>query len=103
MVGFLLVNQRLGEDGVTGEDDGDGDDVEEGRGQPPHHPVRFALEDPHRELVGGTDPDEVEVCEDPGETEGQTPGDHDAQVGESQHGEDGEGDGADLEKTNVSV
>ena len=85
MVGFLLVNHRLGEDGVTGEDDGDGDDVEEGRGQPPHHPVRFTLPDPHRELVCRTDPDEVEVSEYPGEAEGETPGYHDAKVGESQH------------------
>ena len=82
MVGFLLLNQRSGEDGVAGEDDGDGDDVEEGRGQPPHHPVRFALEDPHRELVGGTDPDEVEVGEGPGKAKGKTPAHHDTKVGE---------------------
>ena len=85
MVGFLLVNHRFGEDGVTGEDDGDGDDVEEGGCQPPHHPVRFTLPDPHRELVRRTDPDEVEVSEYPGEAEGETPGYHDAKVGESQH------------------
>ena len=85
MAGFLLINERLGEDGIAGEDDGDGDDVEEGGGEPPHHPVRFTLPDPHRELVGWTDPYEVEVCEYPGQAEGEAPGYHDAQVGESQH------------------
>ena len=85
MVGFLLINQGLREDGVTSEDDGDGDDVEEGRSEPPHHPVRFTFSDPHRQLVCWTDPNEVEVCEYPGQPEGETPGYHDAKVGESQH------------------
>ena len=85
MVSFLLINQGLREDGVTSEDDGDGDDVEEGRSEPPHHPVRFTLSDPHRQLVCWTDPNEVEVGEYPGQPEGETPGYHDAKVGKSQH------------------
>ena len=42
--------------------------------------------------MGGADPDKVEVGEDPGQPEGQPPGDHDAQVGERQHREDGQAD-----------
>ena len=37
--------------------------------------------DPHCELVGGTDPDEVEVGEGPGKAEGKTPAHHDSQIG----------------------
>ena len=98
MVGLLLVlgDERVREEGVAGEDDRDGDDVKEGGGGPPDHPVRLDLPDPHGELVCGTDPDEVEVCEDPGQAEGQAPGDHDAEVGEGHHGQDREGDGPDL-------
>ena len=70
--------------------------MEEGGRHPPHHPVGLALPDAHGELVGRADPDEVEVCEDPWQTEGQAPGDHDAEVGEGQHRQDGEGDGPDL-------
>lgn len=42
------------------------------------------------------DPDKVEVGEYPGQPKGQAPGDHDAQVGESQHGQDGQADGDGL-------
>ena len=42
--------------------------------------------------MGGADPDKVEVGEYPGQPEGQAPGDHDAQVGERQHGQDGQAD-----------
>ena len=38
--------------------------------------------DPHCELVGGTDPDEVEVGERPGKAKGEPPTHHDTQVGE---------------------
>ena len=38
--------------------------------------------DPHCELVGGTDPDEVEVGEGPGKAKGKTPAHHDTKVGE---------------------
>ena len=50
------------------------------------------LPDAHGDLVGGADPDKVEVCKDPGQPEGQPPGDHDAQVGERQHRQDGQAD-----------
>ena len=42
--------------------------------------------------MGGADPDKVEVGQDPGQSEGQPPGDHDAQVGEGQHRQDGQAD-----------
>ena len=48
--------------------------------------------DAHGDLVGGADPDKVEVGQDPGQSEGQPPGDHDAQVGEGQHRQDGQAD-----------
>ena len=42
--------------------------------------------------MGGADPDKVEVGQDPGQSEGQAPGDHDAQVGEGQHRQYGQAD-----------
>ena len=48
--------------------------------------------DAHGDLVGGADPDKVEVGQYPGQPEGQTPGDHDAQVWEGQHRQDGKAD-----------
>ena len=42
--------------------------------------------------MGGADPDKVEVGQDPGQSEGQPPGDHDAQVGEGQHRQYGQAD-----------
>ena len=42
--------------------------------------------------MGGADPDKVEVGQDPGQPEGQAPGDHDAQVREGQHCQDGKAD-----------
>ena len=53
---------------------------------------KLDLPDAHGDLVGGADPDEVEVCEDPGQPEGQPPRDHDPQVGEGQHRQDGQAD-----------
>ena len=51
--------------------------------------------------MGGADPDKVEVCEDPGQPEGQAPGDHDAQVGEGQHRQDGQADRDGLQINNL--
>ena len=42
------------------------------------------------------DPDEVEVSEDPGKADGETPADGDAEVGENHNREDGQGDAANL-------
>ena len=80
----------------------DQDDLQEGGGGPPDHPVWFTLLDPHGELVGGADPYEVEVGEYPGQSEGEAPGDHDAEVGQGHHGHDRESDGANLGYISVS-
>ena len=60
----------------------DQDDLQEGGGGPPDHPVWFTLLDPHGELVGGADPYEVEVGEGPWKAKGETPTHHDAKIGE---------------------
>ena len=59
--------------------------------------------DAHGDLVGGADPDKVEVGEYPGQPEGQAPGDHDAQVGESQHRKDGQADRDGLAKADYRL
>ena len=46
--------------------------------------------------MSGTEPDEVEVGQDPGEPEGEAPADHDAEVGQRQHRHHRQQDGAHL-------
>jgi len=50
-----------GEGGVGGEDAKDEENVDTGGGDPPQHPVWLEFPDPHGELVGRTDPNEVKV------------------------------------------
>ena len=73
------------EEGGGDDHGGDQEDVDAAGHHPPDHAVRLQLPDAHGELVGGADPDEVEVCQDPGEAEGEAPADHDAEVGQRQH------------------
>ena len=48
--------------------------------------------------MGGADPDKVEVSQYPGQPKGESPGDHDAQVGERQYRQHRQADGDGLEE-----
>ena len=97
-----MVNVKVGggDGGGGGQADAQQHNVEASRGDPPQHPIGFQLSgnsrgirfvlvvtspDPHCELVGGTNPDEVEVGKSPGKAKGETPTHHDTQVGEENH------------------
>ena len=61
------------EEGGGDDHGGDQEDVDAAGHHPPDHAVRLQLPDAHGELVGGADPDEVEVSQDPGEAECEAP------------------------------